>query len=61
MNEKFIKKYMYDHDMSIIYNVVDDRYKVYQKGKLLCQATSYQYCLDYIIEVIIHDKYSNNR
>lgn len=61
MNSKFIQKYCKANNIEIIYSKSEMVYRVIKDGKLLYISLRYQRCLDYITEVIINDKHTNNR
>ena len=61
MNSNFIKKYCKNNNIEIKYHNEYDEYMVIQGERLLYVGSTYQRCLDYIGEVIINDKYTNNR
>lgn len=61
MNSKFIKKYCKKNNIEIEYHNEYDDYMVLQGERILYVGATYQKCLDYITEVIINDKHTNNR
>ena len=61
MNSRFIKKYCENNNIEIKYHNEYGEYMVIQCERLLYVGSTYQRCLDYIVEVIINDKHTNNR
>ena len=61
MNSNLIKNYCKKNNIEIKYHNEYGEYMVIQGERLLYVGSTYQRCLDYIVEVIINDKYTNNR
>ena len=61
MNSNLIKNYCKKNNIEIKYHNEYGEYMVIQGERLLYVGSTYQRCLDYIGEVIINDKYTNNR
>lgn len=61
MNIRMIKKYCLANNIHLYYNKEDLVYLVKQNDVTLYQSIEYEDCLDYITEVIINDKHTNNR
>lgn len=53
---KFCRKY----NVWIYINVNINKYFVLQNNIILYQSSDYEYCEDYIKEMMIYDKYTNN-
>ena len=61
MNSNLIKNYCKKNNIEIKYHNEYGEYMVIQGERLLYVGSPYQRCLDYIVEVIINDKHTNNR
>ena len=61
MNSNLIKNYCKKNNIEIKYHNEYGEYMVIQGERLLYVGSTYQRCLDYIAEVIINDKHTNNR
>ena len=61
MNSNLIKNYCKKNNIEIKYHNEYGEYMVIQGERLLYVGSTYQRCLDYIGEVIINDKHTNNR
>ena len=61
MNSNLIKNYCKKNNIEIKYHNEYGEYIVIQGERLLYVGSTYQRCLDYIGEVIINDKHTNNR
>ena len=61
MNSKFIKKYCDENGIYILYDSFFKEYRVARDYSILYISESYENCIEYIVEVIINDKHTNNR
>ena len=61
MNSNLIKNYCKKNNIEIKYHNEYGEYMVLQGERLLYVGSTYQRCLDYIMEVTINDKHTNNR
>ena len=61
MNSNLIKNYCKKNNIEIKYHNEYGEYMVIQGERLLYVGSTYQRCLDYIGEVILNDKHTNNR
>lgn len=61
MNSNLIKNYCKKNNIEIKYHNEYGEYMVIQGERLLYVGSTYQRCLDYIVEAIINDKHTNNR
>lgn len=61
MNSKVINAFCRKYNIWIYINTNFDKYFVRQNDVILYQSIEYEDCLDYITEVIINDKHTNNR
>lgn len=61
MNSNLIKNYCKKNNIEIKYHNEYGEYMVIQGERLLYVGSTYQRCLDYIREVILNDKHTNNR
>ena len=57
MNSNLIKNYCKKNNIEIKYHNEYGEYMVIQGERLLYVGSTYQRCLDYIVEVIINDKW----
>ena len=61
MNSNFIKKYCKKNNIEIEYHNEYDNYMVLEGKRILYVDSTYEKCIDYITEVIINDKHTDNR
>ena len=61
MNSNLIKNYCKKNNIEIKYHNEYGEYMVIHGERLLYVGSTYQRCLDYIREVILNDKHTNNR
>ena len=61
MNSNLIKNYCKKNNIEIKYHNEYGEYMVIQGERLLYVGSTCQRCLDYIVEVILNDKHTNNR
>lgn len=61
MNSNLIKNYCKKNNIEIKYHNEYGEYMVIQDGILLYVGSTYQRCIDYLVEVIINVKHTNNR
>lgn len=61
MNSKVINSFCRKYNIWIYVNTNMNKYSVRQNDVMLYQSSDYQDCVDYITEVIINDKHTNNR
>ena len=55
------KKYCRDNDICIVYNMVKDEYRVLCLGFEITTKKTFLECEDFIYEMMLNDKYTNNR
>lgn len=61
MNSKVINSFCIKYNIWIYVNTNMNKYSVRQNDVMLYQSSDYQDCVDYIKEMIINDKHTNNR
>lgn len=61
MNSKDIYNFFKNNNILFYYDFYIDKFIIRQNDVILYQSSIFNECLDYFREVILNDKYTNNR
>lgn len=61
MNSKDIYNFFKNNNILFYYDFYIDKFIIRQNDGILYQSSIFNECLDYFREVILNDKYTNNR